>query len=227
MGGRGPLVHRSAQWGGAVFLVGSVQFIAAMIVTQLYYNYPANNGPYSLTGNYISDLGHPGSGIPWLFNDSIRILGILGIGGAYLVYRAFAPRMMAKLGVAFLMVASLGAVGVGTFPETSPELGGNIHTVVSAITFIGAGLALLFLSGAMLRDTRWDGYRLYTLLSGVITLVALMLFQAAVYPGLGPGGMERLIVAPILLWAIVAGAHLVRLETYDPRAVSASSVDAG
>lgn len=226
MGGRGPMVPRRAQWGGAVFLVGSVQFVVAMIVTELYYAYPANNGPYSLTNNYISDLGHPGSGIPWLFNDSIRILGVLGVGGAYLIYRGFAPRMTTKVGLVLLAIGSLGAVGVGSFPEGSPELGGGIHSLVSLITFLGSGLALLTLAVAMMRDTRWDGYRLYTLLSGVITLVALVLFVATVYPGVGPGGMERLIVAPILLWAIVVGVHLNRLESYDPGAVDPSASDA-
>ncbi|MGI0132945.1 MAG: DUF998 domain-containing protein [Thermoplasmata archaeon] len=223
---RGPMVHRNAQWGGAVFLVGSLQFIVAMIVTQLYYNYPPNHGPYSLTNNYISDLGHAGSGIPWLFNDSIRVLGLLGLGGAYLIYRAFAPRMTTKIGIVFLMIATLGAIGVGSFPEGSPELGGGIHSVVSLITFLGSGFALVVLAVAMLRDTRWDGYRIYTLLSGLITLIAIALFVAAVYPGLGPGGMERIVVAPILLWAIVAGVHLLRLETFDPTAVARSADDA-
>jgi hypothetical membrane protein len=66
----------------------------------------------------------------------------------------------------------------------------------------------------MLRDTRWEGFRGYTFLSGIVTLAALALFLASVYPGIGPGGMERLIIAPILLWAIVAGVHLLKLQPY-------------
>ena len=53
----------------------------------------------------------------------------------------------------------------------------------------------------MFRDTRWDGFRAYTMLSGLVILIALILFATKNYAGLGVGGMERLVVAPMLLWA--------------------------
>jgi hypothetical membrane protein len=68
----------------------------------------------------------------------------------------------------------------------------------------------------MFRDTRWDGFRTYTVLSGFVALIAVALFANKVYAGLGVGGMERLIVAPVLLWALVVGVHLVRIPTYAP-----------
>lgn len=206
----GPLVRRSAHWGGALFVLGSVQFLLGMALTQLYF--PG----YSLLNNYVSDLGGPQSPAAWIFNDSIRALGALGVLGAILIRSAFTPKRSAALGILFLGIASLGAFLVGSFPEGSPELGGNIHSVVSAVTFIGSGFALLFLAFAMLRDTRWAGFRGYTAISGLVTLVALGLFQGGLYGALGPGGMERVIVAPVLLWAIVAGAHLLGLKTYAP-----------
>ena len=206
----GPLVHRTARAGGAVLVLGVLQFIAGMVIAQL--GYPG----YSLIGNYISDLGGPHSPLAWVFNDSIRVLGLLGILGVVMIRTAFQDRLTSKVGLWFLVVAEFGAILVGTFPETSPELGGNIHSVVSAITFIGSGIALLILSVAMLRDTRWEGYRGYTFLSGVVTLIALVLFQENLNGPLGVGGMERLIVAPILLWAILIGIHLLRMPTYAP-----------
>ncbi len=189
-------------------MVGSLQFIVAMIVVQLYY--PG----YSLSANYISDLGNTAnSPLAWLFNDSIRILGVLGVIGAVLLFSAFRARWSTYAGLAFLMIASGSAFAVGTFPE---NVNGSVHSVVSAITFIGAGLGLLVIALAMVRDTRWQGYRIYTFASGVVTLVATGLFTASIYPVLGPGGMERLIVFPILLWAIVIGIHLLQLGTYVP-----------
>jgi hypothetical membrane protein len=95
---------------------------------------------------------------------------------------------------------------------------------VSALfAFIGANLGLVVLGFAMFRDTRWDGYRSYTLFSGIIGLVALILFVTKVFVGLGVGGMERLIVAPLLLWQIVVSIHLLRVPTYAPRIVPKSS----
>jgi hypothetical protein len=35
--------------------------------------------------------------------------------------------------------------------------------------------------------------------------------------------MERLIVAPVLLWAFVVGLHLVRIPTYAPPGVRGSN----
>jgi hypothetical protein len=69
----------------------------------------------------------------------------------------------------------------------------------------------------MFRDTRWDGYRAYSLFSGVLGLVAVILFETGKDVGLGVGGMERLIVAPLLLWLIVASIHLLRIPQYAPR----------
>jgi hypothetical membrane protein len=68
----------------------------------------------------------------------------------------------------------------------------------------------------MFRDTRWDGFRAFSILCGLVGLVALVLFASKDYAGLGVGGMERLIVAPVLLWAIVVGVHLARIPTYAP-----------
>jgi hypothetical membrane protein len=213
----GPLVRRSARLGGAILAFASVQFVAAMVVVQLYY--PG----YSDTGNYVSDLGSSTSPWAWLFNDSIRILGLLTLLGALLIRTAFASRTTTHLGLGALVVAALGALAVGTFPENSTWPFAGVHSVVSLVTFLGSGFALLFLALAMSRDTRWQGLRFYTFLSGIVTLLALGLFALSRYGPLGPGGMERIIIAPILLWGIVAGVHLARLPVYVPGVGSGGS----
>jgi hypothetical membrane protein len=199
--------------GGGILVIGSLQWVASMIAVQL--GYPG----YSDSANYISDLGGPQSPYAWLFNASVRVLGVLGVLAVFAIRTAFPPRMTSRLGLLFLFVASIGAFLVGTFPEGSPQFGGNIHSIVSGVAFIGAGLSLLMLGPAMFRDTRWEGLRGYTLLSGVVTLVALALFEGNLFLGIGPGGMERLVVAPILLWSVIAGIHLFRLTTYAPAVV--------
>lgn len=212
----GPLVHRAARRGGAFLVVGSVQFLVAMAVVQS--KYPG----YSLSGNYISDLGSSSSPWAWLFNDSIGVLGLFFILGGFWIRSAFPPKTSARVGLFLLVVAAFGAIGVGSYPEGSPQLGGNVHNVMSFITFLGSGFSLLVLAMGMLRDTRWDGFRAYTFLSGLVTVIALGLFAGHSYAGLGQGGMERLIAAPILLWGIVAGYHLLRLPVYSPAAISKS-----
>ncbi len=45
-------------------------------------------------------------------------------------------------------------------------------------------------------------------MSRVVSLLATVLFTAGEYAGLGIGGMERLIVYPVLIWGAMFGASL-------------------
>jgi hypothetical membrane protein len=204
----GPMVHRSARLGGIFLVLGSFQFVVAMIVVQ--WKYPG----YSDFGNYVSDLGNTAtSPWYWLFNDSLRLLAVLGLIGTVLMRSGFPRKTFARGGLLFLVIAELAAFGVGSFPE---NVNGAVHGDASSITFIASGISLMLLGIGTFRDTRWDGYRGYTFLSGVVTFVGIVLF--AVDPG-GSGlvGLwERIIIAPILLWAILAGSHLVRLPAFAP-----------
>jgi hypothetical membrane protein len=206
----GQLIRREARLGGAFLALGSLQFLIAMALVQL--AYPG----YSLSANYISDLGNSTLS-PWstLFNVSIQLLGLLGIAASVLVRSAFLPRTSARIGLAFLALASLGAFLVGTFPETATELNGNIHAYVSDLTFLGSGAALVFLGFAMLGDVRWELYGFYSVLSGLVTFAAIVGF-VAIHDTSHVGLWERLIVAPVLLWGLVAGAHILRLPAVPP-----------
>jgi hypothetical membrane protein len=214
----GPLVHRSVRHGAILWIIGVVQFLVGMVVTQIGYG-----SSYSLTQNYISDLGAISCGpfggrnvcSPWhlVFNVSIVVFGILLVLGTILIRTGFPPRGTRTVGLGLLVISSLGAVGVGLSPE---DYNLTIHSLSAATAFVGAGLALLVLGVAMFRDTRWDGFRTYTMISGLVSLIAFVLLLTNHYGPLGVGGMERLIVAPVLLWTLVAGVHLARIPTYAP-----------
>lgn len=220
----GPMVYRSAHLGAALMIAGVLQFLVGMAIAQYLYPYSA----YSLTGNLISDLGSPGSSAHGMvFNLSIGILGLFTVLAAFLVRSAFTGRSTARIGILSLALAGVFALLVGRFPESSSELGGNIHPLLSALTFFFAGLALVFLGIAMVRDTRWRGMRLFTFLSGIVTWIALALFIWGTVGPLGVGGMERLVVAPILLWGIAAGVHLLRIPRFRANAVQSWSPSAG
>ncbi len=220
---RGPLVHRAVHHGAALLLFAAVEFIVGMIVTQI--GYPG----YSLTRNYISDLGStvctPFGGTstfpghlacsPWhlVFNVSIGIMGLSLIAAAVLLRSGFPARRSRTVGLGLLVLAGIGSIGVGLSPE---NVNITVHSISAFLAFLGGGLGLVVLGIAMFWDTRWDGFRTFTVVCGMVTLVALALFASHSYFALGVGGMERLIVAPVLLWAIVVGTHLLRIPTYAP-----------
>ena len=52
----------------------------------------------------------------------------------------------------------------------------------------------------------------FSVILGFATLVALVLYMAEEYVGLGAGGMERMIVLPVLLWAVGFGGHMMATE---------------
>ncbi len=205
-----PLVSRSVRTGGVLFAVAAAQFVVAMAVVQQ--RYPG----YSLTQNYISDLG--GAHSPWalVFDGSVILLGVLTVAAAFLAWNAFDARPSRAWGLLFLMVAGFGAIGVGVFPETTPVLAGGAHVLASDVAFLGAGFAFVVLSFAMRNPPHWRYSSSYTLLTGLVVLAAIGLFLSGTYVGLGPGGTERLIVAPVLLWGLVEGVHLAALPRYAP-----------
>ncbi|HTP54018.1 MAG TPA: DUF998 domain-containing protein [Thermoplasmata archaeon] len=224
----GPLVHRSVHHAAVVWLVAAVQFVVAMAVVELKWT-----TPYSLSKNVISDLGNTGCGAwpnatspyvcsPWhvVFNVSIVVLGLLVILGVLLIRSAFPDRSSRSVGLGLLVLAGAGAIGVGVSPE---NVNLHVHSIAALLAFAGGNVALIVLGFAMFRDTRWDGYRSYTLFSGLIGAVALILFVTKVYAGLGMGGMERLIVAPLLLWMVVVSVHLLRVAAYAPRIIPKSA----
>jgi len=234
----GPLVHRSVHHAAIALIAGAIEFIVGMAITQIGYGATFDWGSsYSLSHNYISDLGatqcgwfHTGSlgsgnayaCSPWhlVFNISIVVMGLLIILAVALLRTAFPARRSRTIGLGLLAVAGVGAIGVGLFPE---NVNITAHSLSALLAFLASGLSLVVLGFAMFRDTRWDGFRAYSILSGLVTIVALVLFISKVYVGLGVGGMERLIVAPVLLWAIVVGVHLARIPTFAPSGLPKSA----
>lgn len=202
----GPLVRPEVRRGGQFLRAGPPFFVIAMAAIQYHY------AGYSDLSNYVSDLGGPSSPYPWAFSVAVMFLGATGAIGAYLIRSAFPNKRSPKLGLGFLLIANFGAILVGIFPE---QYAGP-HALFSGVSFFAAGFALLFLALGMLRDTRWDGYRAYTLISALVTFGGLALFLGHVGSPDLAGLWERVVIAPILLWGVLAGTHLARMPTFAP-----------
>jgi hypothetical membrane protein len=183
---------------GALLFVGGLQFVVAMIVAEAVYP------NYSVSGNYISDLGVWSKSSAAIFNPSIVLLGLAILVGAYFIQHEF--RLGAITGL--FVLAGLGPIGVGLFPENTFLVSGVpfIHSIAALISFVFGGIAAI----ACYRITRGP-FRYFSVILGVTTLLALVLFAATGpgYLGIGVGGMERMIVYPNLIWTIGMGANLL------------------
>jgi len=182
---------------GVLLFAGAVLFLTGMHLAE--YLYPG----YSVSGNYISDLGatcratctvfQPSAII---FNSSVILFGLLILISAYLTWREFNNPIIAAL----ICLSGLGAVGVGLFPETA----GFLHVIVSFITFFFGALAAIAASRLVK-----EPFSYFSVLMGLASLSALVLYGLNIYLGLGPGGMERMIAYPIVLWAIGFGGYMM------------------
>jgi hypothetical membrane protein len=181
---------------GALLFVAASQFVLGLIVSEALY--PG----YSVSANYISDLGVGPSAV--YFNSSVFLMGLLIMVGAYFLQRALDYKVLTVL----LVLTAVGAMGVGVFTEDF----GRIHIVVSVIAFLFGGLSAVFSAGCshvhkfkLLRMP----FSVIAVVLGLMCLGAMALFQANVYLGLGSGGMERMIVYPLLVWGAGFGGYLI------------------
>jgi hypothetical membrane protein len=182
------MAYSSGKVAGALIFIAASQFVLGLIVAEaLYPN-------YIISDKYISDLGVGPSSM--IFNSSVFLMGLLLIIGTYFLQRAFNFKALTVL----LILAALGTMGVGVFTENS----GTFHPVVSLIAFLFGGLSTMF-SFKLVRKP----FSVIAAILGLMSLGALVLFASKNYLGLGAGGMERMILYPILMWGAGFGGALI------------------
>jgi len=107
-----------------------------------------------------------------------------------------------------LGIAGISLIGVGTFNESF----GILHGLFSLLIFLFAGLSAIVTYRLQKPPLSYASVML-----GVITLISLILYIPGTGSfgntlGIGPGGLERLIVYPVLVWTIGFGGHLMAIE---------------
>jgi hypothetical membrane protein len=181
----------STRIAGLLSFVGSSQFLIIMLICEALY--PG----YSISENMISDLGVGST--TGLFNSSIIFLGLLIILSA-ISFHSFHKN---KIFTIIMILTGAGAMGVGIFPENLS----TYHDIFAGITFIFGGLSEM-LSFVLIRFPM----SMAAIFLGGLTLGSLVLFAFGVHLGLGPGGMERMIVYPVILWGASFGGYLMASE---------------
>jgi hypothetical membrane protein len=198
--GDGGVDARALKRAGTCIFVGTAQFAFFFVLAEIYY--PG----YDVSTNVISDLGatcrngvckfvQPSSD---MFNVSIVLLGVTLLFGAYYLLSGSGSRALPL----FEALAGVGAMGVGIFNESF----GSAHAFFSALTFVAAGI-----EGLLVFKVAKAPFSFFSALAGLVTLVATVLYGADAYLGLGEGGMERMVVYPVLIGGVAFGGYLMAL----------------
>ncbi len=192
---------------GALFLVAVVQFILGLTIAEALY--PG----YSASDNYISDLGIGPSSI--VFNSSALLLGALALAGTLSI------RKVAKFKNVFtpLVLMAAGAMGVGVFTEDARVA----HGASALTTFVFSGLSAIASYRVLEKPLST-----LSIVLGAVSLGSLVLYLAgfitsgslannaaldsSFFLGLGPGGMERMIIYPALVWLAALSGYLATIQ---------------
>ena len=155
---------------------------------------------YSVSQNYISDLGVGPTSSRWVFTAAIILFGLMALATAALLRQISKRSLLWPL----LALSGIGAIGVGVFNE---DFIPAVHGLFAMMAFLFGNLAVVY----SYRMVRPPLSFLFVLL-GLIGLSALILLGGSTYLGLGVGGMERMIFYPAMFWALGFGAYMLAEE---------------
>jgi hypothetical membrane protein len=183
---------------GLLLVIGSIQwFFIVQISEGLYPGYISSF-------HYVSTLGTGQTAN--LYNTSTFLLGICVVTASLLIHR-FKPSGLFFL---LLLIAGIGTVGLGVFPENSRPM----HGIVTPITLIFGGLAGAF---AFKVQSKPLSYLSIILGAGSIALgllfipyMGLPVESDVIYLGFYKGTLERIVIYPLILWMMTLGSQLVR-----------------
>lgn len=207
------LQHRVKTFTDKFPLVGPVMWMLSIeyFIVQVFVA-RAWDGAYSISTNTISDLGNTSCGVydsryvcsplHSLMNAALISLGVFMIAGSMLIYQEFRETKLAYVGFGCLLIGGIGGLLVGLFPENTVTA---MHWLGAFLTFFVGNIGVLVLGFALILPRP---LRIYTLLSGIVTLVALGFFVSGHYLGLGEGGMERIVAYPQTAWLIAFGLYM-------------------
>jgi len=208
-----------------MLFVGNTVFVLGLTVAESVF--PG----YSVSRDFISDLGAP-IAVPLnppgiltihqpasiIYILSLSILTILSLEAAWQFRQTFPAKRFWK--VFFVFAAGLVALPLSYIPyyvyadqqimqpiSNVPALliaGAIVHDALSGLVFFFGGLSAVESRKLVMKPLD----RLFPI-AGIITISAAVLSGVGVNLGLGPGGIERIVAYPILVWALAFGGYLI------------------
>ena len=204
-----PIYRKAA--GALLFLAGAVILMGIITAEVLY---PAD---YSTASNTVSDLGgsRPSEGgivlqpSATIFDATMVVSGVMIVAAAFSFHRASGRRAV-TIPTALL---GLGVLGVGIFPGNT-----GLHPIFALLAFVCGGVAAILSYKASASPMRYVVVSLGAIALLMLVLAILgapqpdgmgLLGNGGPVAALGPGGMERWVAYPVVLWLTAFGGYLM------------------
>jgi hypothetical membrane protein len=181
---------------GALLAFGGMEFlILVMVLEAIYPN-------YSVHANAISDLLAIGTNTSLIGEPLSFLFAMSWLVAAYYLFRGTGRRGLMALN----LLPGLGFALAVLSPENVNVV---IHSIGAVLAFIPGALAAI-LSYRMIKGQ----FRYFAVSLGALSLLGTVTEFGAynsslVQQTLGPGGWERVIVYPIMLWLVGFGTYLL------------------
>jgi hypothetical membrane protein len=209
---------------GWLALIGPIAFTVAWIVAE------ALQDGYSPRRDYISELAALDARHAWLMITGFLLLGVgtvalgIGLAGALTGRLGRIGSILVALAGVGIIVAGLARVDCRSRLDACAARidAGDVswhsatHELVSLVLFLALVAAPLVLARAFSGDEPWRHLHAYSITTGVVGLVLLVLLFSGV-AGSWTGVVQRVFVTVLLLWIAILGARLIRLARVRPR----------
>jgi hypothetical membrane protein len=215
---------RGTDWrkiSGWALVIGPIQFAVATLVEG------ALIPGYGLISHWISDLGAPPNNAPhfapgtslwWVFSVSLTLMAILIFIGLVGLRPLLWDRRTGQLTVVLVAIVALGSIGVAAWNEVDYL---TLHSISALIAFGLGWVAMVVFGVYVWSDPRWGRtWSILSVVGGLVSAVALVLYVIPTFAGRAnvpswiaavyPGGSERAIVLPLVIWIVAMGVQMLR-----------------
>jgi hypothetical membrane protein len=180
---------------GLWLFLGGLEMLLMLHIAEFLYS------GYSVSRNYISDLGVGPDPSRWIFTVTTIVFGLMALAAAALLRKKSKKSLIWP----FLALSGVGAIGVGVFNEDYIPA---VHALFAVMAFLFGNMAAVYSCRLVRPPLSW----LFILL-GLIGLSAFVLLVGSTYLGLGAGGMERMVFYPAMFWVVGFGGYLLAEES--------------
>lgn len=172
---------------------------------------------YNHISQYMSELGALDAPHAIIMNIlGFQLLGILIIAFGLGLYRGINKGWVMTISATLIIVAGSFMIAVGFFPcdpscnNISPI--GTGHVITSTIPAIVMPLAMLILAYPLRKDSRWQGYWLFSLVLGIVAVILSPLGMFTIFQPVA-GLVQRLGIGVSLFWMLVMSTKLFRITS--------------